>query len=128
MTRHLIVMLAAATAASAQVRPVRDTSGAFVPSDRLVIDSISPNPFSPARGEVAGIALTAPSDSRVTVTVLDMDGRVVRELLRESTGQKSGPLFWDGTDDLTRPQPAGIYLLNVRAVRSKAGPKPRLSR
>lgn len=97
---------------------VRDTSGAFVPSDRLVIDSISPNPFSPARGEVAGIALTAPSDSRVTVTVLDMDGRVVRELLRESTGQKSGPLFWDGTDALTRPQPAGIYLLNVRAVRS----------
>lgn len=97
---------------------VRDTSAAFVLADRLVIDSISPNPFSPGRGEVAGIALTAPSDSRVTVTVLDMDGRIVRELLRESSGRMSGPLFWDGTSDLARPQPAGIYLLNVKAVRS----------
>jgi len=99
---------------------VADTSGAFPPSARLVIDTIGPNPFSPANGEVATIRVNAPSDYRLGVTILDLEGRTVKELLTEGTGG-AHELIWDGTDKLYRPLPAGIYLANLKGVPSGGG-------
>jgi len=99
---------------------VVDTSGAFPPSLRLVIDTITPNPFFSSQGQVATIQVNAPSDYRLTVTVFDMGGRVVRELLREGVGGFHD-LKWDGTDNLSRPLPAGIYLVSLKGVPGSGG-------
>ncbi len=94
---------------------VADTSGAFPPTELLAIDTVTPNPFKPYEGEVATIQVNSPAEWRLTVTVLDMEGRTVRELLTEAVGGFHD-LKWDGTDRLQRPKPAGIYLVNVKGV------------
>ncbi len=94
-----------------------DTTGAYPPAEAMRIDSIGPNPFSPALGQAASVRVNSPSDYRLTVTVFDLKGRAVRELLREGAGG-CHELVWDGTDDLARALPAGIYLVNLKGVGS----------
>ncbi|HDR00358.1 MAG TPA: hypothetical protein ENN51_08775 [candidate division WOR-3 bacterium] len=92
-----------------------DTSAAFPPTEELTLDSVLPNPFRPWEGEVASLRLNAPRNWRLTVNVLDLEGREVRTLLSEGAGGYHD-LKWDGTDRQLRPLPAGIYLVNVRGV------------
>ncbi|MEO0086371.1 MAG: FlgD immunoglobulin-like domain containing protein [candidate division WOR-3 bacterium] len=100
-----------------------DTSGAFPPVSGLVIDTITPNPFVPSLGQAASIQLNAPTIGyRLSVNVYDLEGRHVRELLANAPGGYYD-LKWDGTDALSRPQPAGIYLVSVKAARSNGQPE-----
>lgn len=99
---------------------VRDTTGAFPPSERLEIRSVEPSPFSPALGQVAAIQVNAPSGYRLTLTVFDLQGRVIRTILREAQGGFH-ELVWDGTDELGKVQPAGIYLVSLKGVRAGGG-------
>ena len=95
-----------------------DTSSAFPPTPKLVFDTVAPNPFCRALGQVASIQINAPTTGyRLTVTVFDLEGREVKELLRDAPGGYYD-LKWDGTDDLARPKPAGIYLVSVKASRN----------
>ncbi len=96
---------------------VRDTTAAFEPAERLVIDTITPNPFAPELGEVATIQLNSPkSGYRLNVEVYDMRGRLANSLLSNAPGGYYD-LKWDGTDRLGRRLAAGIYLLTVKASR-----------
>ena len=94
---------------------VRDTSGAFPPAGRMTIDSIVPSPFSPQLGQAASVHVNSPAGYRLTVTVFDLEGREVRELLGEAPGGYYD-LKWDGTDYLSRPVAAGIYLVNLKGA------------
>ncbi len=94
-----------------------DTTLAFLPVERLTVDTIFPNPFVPEQGEYQTVQLNTPKDGyRVTVEIYDLRGRRVKELLRNGTGGYYD-LKWDGTDDQLRPLRAGIYLLNIRAMK-----------
>jgi hypothetical protein len=96
---------------------VRDTSSAFPPTERLVIDTITPNPFVRELGQAASIQINSPTTGyRLYVSVYDMEGRLIRDLLSNGPGGYYD-LKWDGTDNLGRPKPAGIYLVNVKASR-----------
>jgi hypothetical protein len=97
-----------------------DTTAAFPPTDELVLDAIAPNPFKPWEGQAASIRVNAPGSWRLTVSILDLEGRDVRMLLSEGAGG-SHDLRWDGTDRLSRALPAGIYLVSVRAVPPDGG-------
>lgn len=99
---------------------VRDTTGAFPPSDRLEIRKIEPSPFSPSLGQAASIQVNAPSGYRLTLTIFDLQGRTVRTILREAQGGFHD-LVWDGTDYLSRVQPAGIYLASLKGVKPGGG-------
>jgi hypothetical protein len=100
-----------------------DTSSVFPPVSGLVVDTIAPNPFAPELGQAASIQLNAPTTGyRLSVNVYDLEGRHVRELLANAPGGYYD-LKWDGTDALSRPQPAGIYLVNVKAARSSGQPE-----
>ncbi len=90
-----------------------DTSAAFPPAAKLQIDSVFPNPFAPAEGQVLTLQINTPRTGyHLNVRIYDMKGRMVRELLYRAPGGYYD-LKWDGTNDLAQPLPAGIYLVNI---------------
>ncbi len=99
---------------------VRDTTAGFPPAEQVELADPDPNPFSPAGGQVATIQVNAPASWRLTVTIFDMDGRAVRELLRDGGGGYH-EFKWDGTGNTLRALPAGTYLVNVKAVKPGGG-------
>jgi hypothetical protein len=70
-----------------------------------------PNPFNP----VTTLRYDLPSDAYVTLTVYDMLGREIIQLV--NTNQKAGfrSVRWDATDSMGRPVSAGVYLYQIQA-------------
>ena len=70
-----------------------------------------PNPFNP----VTTLQYELPEDSFVNVTVYDMLGNVVNNLVNDnqSSGYKS--IQWDATNNQGEPVSAGVYLYKIQA-------------
>ena len=70
-----------------------------------------PNPFNP----ITTIRYEIPEDSFVDVTVYDMLGNVVNNLINtnQSSGYKS--VQWDATNNQGEPVSAGVYLYKIQA-------------
>ena len=70
-----------------------------------------PNPFNP----VTTLRYELPDDSYVDVTVYDMLGNVVSNLVNanESSGYKS--VQWNATNNQGEPVSAGVYLYKIQA-------------
>ena len=70
---------------------------------------------NPGAAHVA-VDLSLPVDATVSATMLDVRGRIVRQLMRDArlpAGRHV--LTWDGLDDTGRETPAGIYFFQVRS-------------
>jgi hypothetical protein len=69
-----------------------------------------PNPFNP----VTTLRYDLPSDAFVTLTVFDMLGREIVQLINttQDAGYKS--VKWDATDSMDRPVSAGVYLYQIQ--------------
>jgi hypothetical protein len=95
-----------------------------VPSaERFVLNRISvipitfalhqnfPNPFNP----ITTFRYDLPSDAFVTLSIYDMLGREITQLV--STTQEAGfrLVQWNGSDIMGRPVSAGVYLYQIRA-------------
>ncbi|HWN80691.1 MAG TPA: FlgD immunoglobulin-like domain containing protein, partial [Candidatus Udaeobacter sp.] len=77
---------------------------------RLALGSAAPNPFR----ESTQIAYTLPAGTMgARLTVLDVAGRVVREL---AVTAGSAEVVWDGRDEGGRAMPAGVYHLRLSAA------------
>ena len=70
-----------------------------------------PNPFNP----VTTIRYDLPKESLVDITVYDMLGNVVYNLVNtnQSSGYKS--VQWNATNNLGEPVSAGVYLYKIQA-------------
>ncbi len=70
-----------------------------------------PNPFNP----ITTLRYDLPSDALVTLTVFDMLGKEVTQLV--NTTQEAGfkSVQWDATDSIGRPVSAGVYLYQILA-------------
>ena len=70
-----------------------------------------PNPFNP----VTTLQYDLPEDGLVNITVYDMLGNVVNNLVNtyQSPGYKS--IQWDATDNKGQPVSAGVYLYSIEA-------------
>jgi len=70
-----------------------------------------PNPFNP----VTTLRYTLPEDAMVNITIYDMMGRVVNNLV--SSQQRAGynSVQWNGTNDAGQPVSAGVYLYTINA-------------
>tara|TARA_B100000886_G_scaffold244436_1_gene171765 strand:+ start:1015 stop:4017 length:3003 start_codon:yes stop_codon:yes gene_type:complete len=70
-----------------------------------------PNPFNP----ITTVRYELPEDSFVDVTVYDMLGNVVNNLVNtdQSSGYKS--IQWDATNNQGEPVSAGVYLYKIQA-------------
>ena len=80
--------------------------------ERLRLSMPRPNPG----GARVAVDLSLPFDATVSATMLDVRGRIVRQLLRGAwlpAGRQA--LTWDGRDDEGRETPAGIYFFEVRS-------------
>lgn len=79
---------------------------------RLAIDHVSPNPFNP----VTRIAFTVPeSAGRVTLTIHNVNGQVVRSLVDAEYPAGPAVAVWDGMDDAGKGLATGIYFAKLSA-------------
>ncbi len=68
-----------------------------------------PNPSSGP----TGIALELPQAGSVRLSVFDLAGRRVVDLVQGDLAAGSHRHFWDGRDARGRPQPAGVYFFRL---------------
>jgi hypothetical protein len=70
-----------------------------------------PNPFNP----ITTLRYDLPEDALVMLTVYDMLGRLVTQLV--NTTQEAGfkSVHWDATDSRGRPVSAGVYIYQIQA-------------
>jgi photosystem II stability/assembly factor-like uncharacterized protein len=81
-----------------------------VPSD-LQLDSNYPNPFQTS----TTVRYTLPESSPVVVTVYDVLGRHVAELVNEMQAIGVHDVVWDGLDQLGNTVGTGVYFVQVHA-------------
>jgi hypothetical protein len=70
-----------------------------------------PNPFNP----VTTLQYDLPEDAMVNITIYDMMGRVMSNLVssQQNAGYKSTQ--WDATNNIGQPVSAGLYLYTIQA-------------
>jgi C1A family cysteine protease len=75
----------------------------------LRLDAAWPNPFNPR----TNLRYALPRDGNVEVTIHDLQGRLVRTLVRGAQFAGEHQVSWDGRADDGRPVPSGPYLGRV---------------
>ena len=71
-----------------------------------------PNPFNPE----TTIRFSLPEVTELTVTIHDILGRQVTELVQGELGPGHHSLRWNGTDASSNPVSAGVYFLQINSV------------
>ncbi|MDD3563927.1 MAG: FlgD immunoglobulin-like domain containing protein, partial [Candidatus Cloacimonetes bacterium] len=77
-----------------------------------VISSNYPNPFNPS----TTIAFSIPEDSRVLLTIFNIKGQKVKDLVSENMMRGHHKFVWDGRDDGNRKVSSGIYFVKLNAA------------
>jgi len=75
----------------------------------LALGPAAPNPFS-AR---TSFALALPAAAAVSMSIVDVQGRLVRSLLEGALSAGSHALHWDGRDAQGQAAPAGVYFVRA---------------
>ena len=77
----------------------------------FVLHQNYPNPFNP----ITSLRYDLPEQAQVTLTVYDLMGREVTQLV--NTAQEVGyrSVQWDATDSFGKPVSAGVYLYQIRS-------------
>jgi len=99
------------------VTSVASDKGTGVIPDKFALQPNYPNPFNPS----TTLRIDLPSSARVEVTVYNMLGQRIRQLVRSTLAQGSHEVSWDGQDDRGQVVPSGIYLVNFVAEVNKVG-------
>jgi hypothetical protein len=81
-----------------------------VRSTRLA--SVHPNPFNPT----TTVAYEVARVGTVRVKVMSLAGRIVRTLVSEVKEPGRYEVMWDGTDQASRPQASGVYVVHLEAA------------
>ena len=84
--------------------------GLLIPT-HFTLHSNHPNPFNP----ITTLRYDLPEDALVTLTVYNMLGRKITQLV--NTTQEAGfkSVQWDATDNMGRSVSAGVYLYQIQA-------------
>ncbi len=90
-------------------------AGGPEPELTAVLRPPAPNPFNP----VTTIEYTLPADSRVTLRIYDVGGRLTRTLVDRPMPQGVHQIQWNGRDDRGNPAVSGVYFLRFDDGRTK---------
>ena len=77
----------------------------------FVLAQNNPNPF----GSSTVIAFSLPKESKVTLAIYDITGRMVKNLVDREMGAGNHTLRWDGKDQTGREVTSGIYFYRLKA-------------
>ena len=91
--------------------PIEATAASETQSQRPHLAQNAPNPFSTR----TGIAFTLEAPARVTLTIFDVQGRVVARLADRPMAPGPGQVTWDGRDTLGHAAAAGVYWYELKA-------------
>ena len=77
--------------------------------DEFTLHQNYPNPFNP----VTTLQYDLPEDAMVNITIYDMMGRIVSNLVssQQNAGYKS--IQWNATNNQGQPVSAGLYLYSI---------------
>jgi hypothetical protein len=80
-------------------------------NQKIIIHQNYPNPFNP----VTTLRYGLPEEAHVQITIYDMMGRIINNLVssQQTAGYKS--LLWNATNNAGQPVSAGIYLYTIEA-------------
>jgi len=70
-----------------------------------------PNPFNP----YTTIVFDIPKETNITLTIYDVMGRVVKELINENIQAGTHRVLWNGTNDNGQPIPSGMYFCQLKS-------------
>ncbi len=70
-----------------------------------------PNPFNPS----TTIVYQLPQAQAVNLTIYDLNGRAVHQLVNEEQAAGSYSVRWDGNDEYGRPVASGVYFYRMQA-------------
>lgn len=70
-----------------------------------------PNPFNP----ITTITYDLPENSYVSITIYDMLGNLVNNLINKNQSSGSKSVQWDATNNQGEPVSAGVYLYKIQA-------------
>ena len=70
-----------------------------------------PNPFNP----ITNLRYDLPERAQVTLTVFDLMGRQITQLVNTTQNSGNKSVQWNATDSFGKPVSAGVYLYQIRA-------------
>jgi hypothetical protein len=71
-----------------------------------------PNPFNP----VTTLRYDLPDDNYVTLTIYDLNGREINQIINTSQPAGHHSVMWNSTDSFGKPVSAGIYLYQIKTA------------
>ena len=80
-----------------------------VPKATLTLHQNRPNPFNPT----TTISFTLPERARVTLSLYDVEGRLVKTLVDETVGEGYRKYIWDGKDASGSNVSSGVYFYTL---------------
>jgi hypothetical protein len=97
--------------------PIMPVGVPDVPPDRLATVELAPPAPNPA-SDGARLGLTLPTAAEVSLSVVDVQGRLVRQVARDRLPAGSHTFRWDGRDRFGRTVASGLYFvrLNLNGV------------
>jgi hypothetical protein len=85
-------------------------------TDFVLFDNY-PNPFNPG----TTISFSCPQPSEVTLTIYDLQGQRVRQLVRGEMAAGQHKTYWNGQDEQGKVVAAGIYFYQIEAKLLSSG-------
>ncbi len=79
--------------------------------EEFVLEQNYPNPFNPT----TTISYQLPTAEKVRITIYDLSGRKVRELLNENRAAGAYSAEWDGKNQVGQQVSSGVYVYQINA-------------
>jgi len=86
------------------------SSDLIIPVYTFALEQNYPNPFNPA----TSISYQLEEESRVTLSVYNIKGQLIKKLVNEIKPVGKYSVIWDGTDQSNQSVPSGIYLYRLK--------------
>jgi hypothetical protein len=80
------------------------------PPHVLRIESNYPNPFNPE----TTISFSVPTDGKVLVTIYNIKGQKIKQLLNETMLTGKHAVIWNGTDSNGKSVSSGLYFAKIK--------------
>ena len=86
---------------------------AVLPADQGLLQQNFPNPFNPS----TTIKYSVASQTRVSLSIYDVRGRLIRSLVNRTHQPGAYSLNWDGLDKAGRPVSSGVYFYRMKSAK-----------